>query len=281
GVRSNDWRPSIIMVNGRTFERSAPIQLFSWLSHRHGFGTYLHLVHGVLETETFRESRKLREKLIETIQRRESHILVDTMVSPSLRSALAQSLQMPGVSGMENNTLLLEFMLSDPPERLAELVESCQLAAVARMNPLVLRHTPRFFGNRSEIHVWITWNDQKNANLMVLLAYVLVGHPEWENAEIRIFAAFPQDRVEVETTRLREMITLGRLPISAKNLKIIGTDADVDFDALVEARSSLADLVILGFTSERLAERGPRIFLRHEYLAECLFVQARERILIE
>jgi amino acid transporter len=281
GVRSTDWRPSIVMVNYRTFERAAHVQLLSWLCHRHGFGTYLHLVPGRLEPDTYRESRKLRALLIETIQERESNILVDTMVSPSMRTALAQTLQIPGVSGMENNTVLFEFLLSDPPEEVDELVESCRLATVTRMNSLVLRHSTRFFGNRSEIHIWITWHDQRNANLMILLAYVLAGHPDWANAEIRIFTAYPKDRVEAETERLGEMITLGRLPIAAKNLQIIGTDADVDFDALVESRSSLADLVILGFTRERLAEKGSAVFLRHPTMAECLFVAARQRILIE
>jgi hypothetical protein len=39
--------------------------------------------------------------------------------------------------------------------------------------------------------------------------------------------------------------------------------------------------VILGFTLERLREAGPALFLRHPSLSDCLFVSARQRILIE
>ena len=42
--------------HGRTFDRSAPLQMISWLSLRHGFGTYLHFIPGLLEPETYRES---------------------------------------------------------------------------------------------------------------------------------------------------------------------------------------------------------------------------------
>ena len=41
-IPEQDWRPSIIMVTGRTFDRSAPQTLLRWLCYRHGVGTYLH-----------------------------------------------------------------------------------------------------------------------------------------------------------------------------------------------------------------------------------------------
>jgi hypothetical protein len=44
------------------------------------------------------------------------------MISPSIQSALAQSLQMPGVSGMANNTILFEYGLHDGPEVMEEVL---------------------------------------------------------------------------------------------------------------------------------------------------------------
>lgn len=198
-----------------------------------------------------------------------------------MQSALAQSLQIPGVSGMDNNTALFEFSTHDEAEVLQEVYDGCQLASAARMNGLVLRHGDHFFGNRAEVHIWLTWHDYKNANLMILLAYILLGHRDWEHAEIRIFAAFPQGEVAVQRTRLREMIAAGRLPITEKNLRIIGTDDQVDYNKLVEQRSASADLAICGFTDERLREKGPDYFLRHPGLRDVLWVQAQQQLLIE
>jgi hypothetical protein len=279
--RADEWRPSVIMVNGRTFTRSAPIQFFGWLARRYGFGTYLHFMQGHLDVETYRESRKYLSRLIDMTQAAKSAIYVDTMISPSMRSALAQALQLPGVSGMENNTILLEFSVHDHPEVPQEAVDGCLMASATRMNSLVLRHGEQFFGQRRNLHIWLTWHDYQNANLMILLSYILLGHPDWHDAEIRIFAAFPQEEVLKQRERLFEMITSGRLPISEKNLRIIPTDDRVDFDRLVQSRSASADLVIFGFTEARLRKKGPELFMRHRDLTDVLFVSAEQRILIE
>ena len=140
------------------------------------------------------------------------------------------------------------------------------------MNSMVLRHGEHFFGSRTSLHLWLTWHDYENANLITMLAYILLGHRDWQNAEIRIFERRDQ---------LNDMIDSGRLPISRKNLRIIPTDEEVDFDKLVASRSAYADLVIFGFTEERLKERGAELFMRHQSLHDVLFVSAKQRILIE
>ena len=109
-IPPDDWRPSVIMITPRTFDRSSPVQVLEWLCHRYGFGTYLHYIPGPpgagqLPGEPGGAGAARRSAMEE----RKGAIYVDTMISPSMASALAQSLQMPGVSGMENNTILFEF----------------------------------------------------------------------------------------------------------------------------------------------------------------------------
>lgn len=276
-----DWRPSVLMISGRTFERGAPLQFLVWLCQRYGFGTYFHFIQGRLNTGTFRLSREILGQLIEDVGVKRSAVYVDTMISPSMQSALAQTLQVPGVSGMENNSIIFEFSIHDPAEELEELLRGCRLAAVPAMNRMVLRHGDHFFGNRRHVHIWLTWHDYRNANLMILLAYILLGHPDWEDGEINIYAAYPTSEVRERTAELHTMILEGRLPISPKNVEIIATDAQVDFQSMVESRSAAADLVILGFTDARLLEKGQELFRRHAALRDVLWVAAEEEIFIE
>lgn len=279
--RSDTWRPSVIMVNGRTFDRTAPLQFLAWLCYRYGVGTYIHYMKGHLNAETFKESKRVLVRLLKAVQQRKSAIYVDTMISPSLRTALGQTVQLPGVSGTENNCMLSEFALEDPPDVLAEVEEACQMASAVRVSSLVLRHGDRFFGQHESIHVWLSWHDYKNANLMILLSYILLGHPDWKKSEIRIFAAFPEADVQEERERLNEMITSGRLPVRKRNVKVIATDENTSFAQLVESRSAEADLVILGFTEERLREKGMELLLRYPGLRDVLFVSAEQRVRIE
>lgn len=281
GEVQETWRPSIIMVNGRTFDRNAPIQFLEWLCERYAVGTYLHFVKGHLDREHFNRCQHLMGDLIESMEMRRSNLYVDTMVSPSMRSALAQSLQVPGVSGIDNNTALFEMSIHDGDAPFEEAFEGCHMAWDAGMDTLVLRHGDHFFGQRLRIHIWLTWHDYHNANLMVLLAYILLGHEDWEHAEIRVFAAFPRDQVDEQRERLLAMAESGRVSISPRNLTVIGTADRGTFDRLVATYSKKADLVIRGFGEKKLKEHGKEFFRRHDELRDVLFVAARQRIVIE
>jgi amino acid transporter len=277
---SEDWRPSVILITPRTFDRSAPMQFLEWLCHRFGFGTYLHFIKGKLEPATFEESLRAQDAMVAAASERKGAVYLHTMVSPSMASALAQSLQMPGISGMDNNTILFEFSTHDGPGVREEILAGCKMAGVPEMNRLVLRHSDHFFGNRRNIHVWLTWHDHVNANLMILLAYILLGHPAWAGGEIRLFAAYPKDQSAERAAELHQMIAEGRLLISDKNLQVFSTDDRIDFSRLVEVKSAQADLVIRGFTDRGLEEKGAAFFEKHPGLRDVLFVSAEERISI-
>ena len=276
-----NWRPSVIMVSDQTFNRRAPVQFLEWLCLRYGFGTYLHLVSGRLTSETHELQEELREQLVASGHARGSALYLETIVSPSMRSAVAQSVQVPGISGMPNNTVLSAFSAQDDDEVVRQCLDTASLAAARDMNTLILRHTDRFFGNRRAIHIWLTWHDYENANLMVLLAYILLGHDDWHGAEINIFAAVARRDVETETAKLHALVTAGRLPISLKNLEIIPTDSPGVFHDLVATRSRGADLVVFGATRSRLLEGGVELLRRHPGLGDVLFVSAEQRILID
>ena len=278
---AEQWRPSIIMVDGRTFDRSAPLQLLSWLCHRHAVGTYLHFIPGMLDREHHERSREAMTGLVQLAQTRRSSVYFDTVVSPSMRSALAQSLQLPGISGMENNTTMFEFSRHDPPDVLAEVLDGCSLASAIDMDVLILRHGDHFFGNRARIDIWLTWHDYDNAGLMILLSYMLVGHPDWRAAEIRILAAIPEQHAAEETARLEQLVDEGRIPVSPRNLTIFPTDAHADFAELVEEWSAHSDLTVFGFTHERLADKGVELLQRHPAVRDVLFVCSRQEAAIE
>lgn len=278
---ADQWRPSIIMVDGRTFDRMSPLQLLAWLCHRHAVGTYLHYIPGLLEPDTYRESKRTLDRLVALARERAAGVYVDTVVSPSMRSALAQSLQLPGISGMENNTVLFEFSPLDQPQVLDEVHQGCLDAAATEMDILVLRHSSLFFGSRDRIHIWLTWHDYKNASLMILLAYILVGHPDWKHAEIEILVAAPEERAAGEEARIEEIIATGRIPVSPRNVRVFPTDSGADFGSLVADHSTVADLVILGFTMPRLGAKGIELLTRHPELGDVLFVCAHERITID
>lgn len=276
-----EWRPSIIMVNNRTFDRRSPLMMLRWLCHRYGFGTYLHFIEGMLNQKWYTESLAIKKKLLELARSQNSTIYMDTVVSPSMVSALAQSLQVPGVSGMSNNGILFEFSEHDNPEIISDVVDHCYLAASTDKTLLVLRHGDYHFGERQSIHIWLTWNDKDNANMMILLSYIILGHPDWKRASVRVFAALPQSQMARMRENFSRLIRQGRLPISEKNIEYIPMEDVEVFRHEVQARSSTADLTVIGFGVESLKERGPKAFTNHAGLRDVLFVHTPRQIEIE
>ncbi len=277
----DEWRPSVIMVNDRTFDRRSPLIMLRWLCHRHGFGTYLHFLKGPLNTKSYIESQRIKQRLVKLARTQKSTVYMDTIVSPSMISALAQSLQVPGVSGLSNNAVMFEFSEHDEPDVITNVVKNCQFAASTQMTLLVLRHGDYHFGERQNIHIWLTWNDQANANLMILLSYIILGHPDWENAEIQVFAALPREQVRESQEEFKRLMAEGRLPISEKNLNFIPTNNVASFRRLVAHQSQDADLTVVGFDMEGLRERGVEVFTNHPSLKDVLFVHTPQQITIE
>jgi len=276
-----EWRPSIIMVNDRTFDRRSPLTMLRWLCHRFGFGTYLHFIQGRLDQEHYAESQEMKSRLLELAKSQKSTIYMDTVVSPSMISALAQSLQVPGVSGMSNNGILFEFSDHDSLAIVRDVVQYARFAANTNTTLLVLRHGDYHFGERLSIHIWLTWNDQDNANMMILLSYIILGHPDWKRASVRVFAALPQEAMVQMHKDFSRLIEDGRLPISEKNIEYIPMEDVEVFRAEVRERSRGADLTVIGFSVEGLQKRASEVFTNHGDLKDVLFVHTPRRITIE
>jgi len=278
---AKNWRPSILCVSSRTFDDgTAPLELLGWVCERHGFGTYLHHHKALLHRDTYEESKRIDARLLE-LSRDVRGVFVDTVVSPSYRTALAQTLQVPGVSGLENNSVLFAFDATDPQPAIAAMIDEAVFASGALKNLMILRHGPRKFGKRKRIHIWLNWNDTENAPLMTLLAYILVGHKQWRDAEISVFAAFPADQVEQQRTQFESLMEAGRIQIRKQNVRFHSVNDGATYHALVESSSAEADLVIMGLTLEALAERGGYLMTRYPSFGEMLFVIASEHVEIE
>lgn len=271
--RTASWRPSVIAISEDSFRRLAAFDLLRWISQKYGFGTYIHLIKGYLSRSSHQEASKVKERLIRIAEASRSNVYVDTMISPSYTSSIAQAIQLPGVAGTENNLILFEFSRSKP-EKLKDIVDNIKLVKAVDFDLAILASTERGFGLKRELHIWITPADYDNATLMILLAYIILGHREWADAQIKIFALFPQSTIKEEKERLLALIKEGQLPISPHNIRFIAREEDRDIRQIISEHSADADLVILGFRDEAVKRLGTEVFEGYEDIGNILFVNA-------
>ena len=275
------WRPSIVAMTQFGERRLGHFDLLRWICHRHGFGHFIQFVHGDYSFLDEIEARIQVDALIQRTEVSGAGIFVDTLICPTFQLAVAQTLQMPGISGLPNNSILLEFDREHPDE-INEVGQGARLAANSLFNVLILRSTKYRFGYRASIDVWVTEENLANAPMMLLLAYIIVGHPEWRRAEIRLFACSNSMNAEREANQLSMLMKEGRLPISAHNLTSVSYSSEETLEKEVAHYSSQADLVIAGLVTENLDPKAvTQVLRRYEAANDVLFVHSLERIAID
>lgn len=266
-----NWRPFVVCISRYSFQRIDAFDLLRWIAHKYGFGTYIHYLEGYLSKATADESRKILGRLVKMAETSKSNVYLDTIISPSYTSAIAQTIQLPGVSGKENNMMLFEFSKNNP-HNLPDIVDNFQLVMAAGFDVCILGSAERSFGYTREIHIWLTSSDYDNANLMILLSYIILGHKEWKKGTIKIFAVFPEQDVTKQKNELADLVKEGRLPIALHNIQVLSQTENQDFKSIVNKLSIDADLTIVGFRGDILKHTSIELFQEYDQIGNVLFV---------
>ena len=276
GTNEEDhWRPSIVCISSETFERNSAFNLLRWISHKYGFGTYIHFITGYLSKETNKESKDALQRLIKFAETSKSNVYLKTLISPSYTSAIAQVIQLPGVSGKDNNMLLFEYPKSDA-QQLNEVIDNMQLIKSTEFDTCILGTSVKGFGYNTEIHIWITASDFENANLMILMGYIISGHPEWKKGNIKILNICKPENIREQKNRLTRLVEAGRLPISVNNIQLIPQQEGMDTKSVINQQSKDADLTIVGFRSEMVKHNGLSVFEGYDGVGNILFVNTNK-----
>ncbi|WP_375561096.1 amino acid permease [Bernardetia sp. OM2101] len=277
--KTTQWNPAIVCLSQDFFRRQSAFNMLRWLSHRYGFGTYIHYIQGFLSKDTNVIAKETKKEIIQMASKTKSNVYIDTLVSPSLTSSIAQVLQLPGVSGLENNMFLLEFSKNNE-ENLKGIIDNYPLIKATSFDVCVLATSERNFGFKKSINIWITRHSFQNANLMILLAYVIVGHRDWKDADIKLMAVYPDADIEIERDRLIELIKSGRLPISATNVELIAQRGK-SMKQIINEKSKSADLTMIGLNDKQVKEEGEAIFRGYDDISDILFVNSHNQKIIE
>lgn len=272
-LEGTTWRPSAICVSEGSFRRDEAFDLLTWISHDHGFGTYIHLIKGYYSKATHQQAAEVLVELIRKSEKHNSNVYLDTIISPSYTSAIAQIIQLPGISGMENNMVIFEFD-KENPVNLAQIADNFNLVRAGDYDVCILGSSRRKIDFEAGIHVWIQSTDAENSNLMILLSYIIMGHPEWHKSHIKIFDVCKDLDLDEVRKNLTHLIDSGRLPISPKNIEIIRRDPNVSTRMLVNQKSHEAGLTLIGFRAEQIKMSGEDLFTGFDEVGNVLFVNA-------
>ncbi|MDR2585181.1 MAG: amino acid permease [Prevotellaceae bacterium] len=275
GMHKEEWRPAVLCLSQHSFEREKVLELMRWISHRHGFGTYIHIIEDYFGKQTYTTAQEILSRLVETQKRRGSTLYIDTLISPSYTAAIAQAIQSPSISGMENNLVIFEYDKGQHHE-LSRILENVNLVKAGNYDVGIYAISKRAVVPKLGIHVWIHDLDDKNTNFMILLGYIIMSHPYWRKTRIKIFIMSSQGNlVEMKETLLHR-IKAGRLPATMANIEIVQVSDTDSFGDVVLRCSGNAGLTIFGFPDDAVKSNYNDLFLRLDQIGDVLFVNASQ-----
>lgn len=279
-AESRHWRPSVICISHNSFNHFSAFDLMRWISERYGFGTYMHFIKDFVGPKSNREADEILERLIQQTEHSHSNVYMDTLISPSYTTAIAQAVQIPGISGKENNLFMFEFNTHEWGN-LEYILDNLELVRSSNFDLGILMSSGRAFGFKREIHIWFSEHVLENANLMILLAYIILGHKEWKHAHIKIFALVPNKNHKESWEHLVSLSEEGRLPIAPHNIVLIDGSEILTHKQEVVQRSKDADLTLIGFKIVDVLQHGEQVFQGFDELGNVLFINSKEEKIIE
>jgi len=247
--------------------------MLNWISYRYGFGTYLHLVKGYYSKQSSEKAKEELRRLIRLYGKWENQAYLETIISPSYTSAIAQAIQIPGISGMENNMVLFEFD-KENPEGLPEILDNYSMVSSGGFDVCIHASSRSEINFAQEIHIWIQSIDAENANLMILLGYIITGHPAWKKSSIRIFEICKENSAEETSARMKTLLSEGRLPITEKNVEIIIQEPGTSSKSIINKHSADAALTLIGFRGDTIRKNGSTVLSGYESVGHVLFVNS-------
>nr|WP_319268053.1 amino acid permease [uncultured Draconibacterium sp.] len=278
-VKQNEWRPSAICISDKTTHNNRAFQLLSWISYKYGFGTFLYLIEGYYSSKTVEKADDMLNLMLDEADE-ENYVYIDTIISPSYTSAIAQAIQIPGVAGMENNMVIFEYN-KEKPDNLGRIIENFSLVNSGDFDICVLASSPKKMKIQNGIHIWINSFDTENANLMILLSFIILGHPDLKKTSIEIFVVCHEDEVKQSKDEMKKLVLSGRMPITEKNIKIIQRTDEISTRAIINKTSKDAGLILVGLREEMVKHEKENTFAGYDDLGTILFVHSKEQKAIE
>ncbi|MCB0013113.1 MAG: hypothetical protein KDE34_14480, partial [Anaerolineales bacterium] len=182
---AKNWRPNLIVFTGQPHNRQPLVEVAQWLSQGRGIVTFFQLMVGDIDQMANAGWRETARKNIQRyIREEELTAFAEAEVVADFVSGALTVVQAHGISGLEANSTLLGWS-GTPAGRQTQMTLLRSLVHLNK-NVLLLHHDDtRGFGQRRAINIW--WKGRgANADLMLLLAYIIRQHPEWRQADIRL-----------------------------------------------------------------------------------------------
>ncbi|MBN1551828.1 hypothetical protein JW979_10180 [bacterium] len=198
------WRPNILLFAGDVEKRIDLVNFANWFGQNKGLVTVCNMIVGSIESN-INKIETLKKSMDNFLEEQQLIAFSEVDVVQDFETGILDITQSNGMAGLESNTLM--FGWTEKMDRLSSYLRIMRQVEQLHKSMIICRINPKTIYRRTKkIDLW--WGgQQRNGDLMLLLAHLLSLNPEWHRCQITIKSIARSDHEKIETeSQLDKMI---------------------------------------------------------------------------
>lgn len=243
-VHTRNWRPIILLFVHNLNERLNVVKFIEMLGQNSGIITISRLITPEDKDEIPRRN-EIAFEMQKDLEAEGLRALTEVNIVSDLKHGMYQVAVSHGIAGIKTNTVV--FGWSGTEEGKRQELQVIHALATSGKNILMVHFNQAFSTNANKsIDIWWRGKD-KNADLMLLLSYLMKLNNKWKKAKIRIYSIAETEEQLYELDRLIQYsVKEARIDVDVHVLLKDGKDI---LGQLIKL-SKQADLVFSGLTRD-------------------------------
>jgi len=233
------WRPQILALSDHPQRRSQLLQFASWIEGGSGLTTAVRIVEG--EGVKMRKLKAEAEaELQQDIQKEGTHAFPLVVAAPNIPLGVQTVVQAYGIGSLKANTILLNW-LGQSHKKIIGLEDqkygrNLRSALLYGCNIIFLDVKADKWINIEEteernryIDVW--WWGDATSRLMLLIAYLMTRHENWDQSKIRLLAVDDGSQSDLSIDSIKEMLEEVRIEADPEIVRDVDEDTFAEYSA--------------------------------------------------
>ena len=233
------WRPQILAFSDDPERRSQLLQFASWIEGGSGLTTAVQILEGE-GIKMLKLKAEAEAKLQQDIQKDRTQVFPLVITAPNLQIGIQSLVQAYGIGGLKANTILLNWVGDSSKKILGlgsgEFGRNIRSAYLYGNNIIILdvkadkwlaieetEERKRF------IDVW--WWGDATSRLMLLMAYLMTRHENWDQSRIRLLAVDDSSREDLAIDSIEEMLEEVRIEAAPEIVQDVDADTIAEYSA--------------------------------------------------
>ena len=233
------WRPQILAFADNSENRSQLLDFASWIEGGSGLTTAVRIIEGK-GLKMLKKKQEAEAQLQQDIQKDGARAFPLVVTAPNLQTGIQSLVQAYGIGALKANTILLNWYC-DSSKKIQclggdDLSLNIRSAYLYGCNVVILdikadKWTAIEETEERKRYVDVWWWGDATSRLMLLMAYLMTRHENWDQSKIRLLAVDDGHRPDLSMDSIREMLDEIRIEAEFEIVRDVDADTFAEYSA--------------------------------------------------